>query len=181
MQLPSYKACISIYPTAVATFYAPSDLCGVGGMRSEQIRALPNWRNSSCGRFDCVFIWHNDESQIQNGPHAFDVARVRLFFVLLYNRVRYTCALVHDFCLAADSADEDTGMWIVCPAFDLDHHHLARVITLSSVYRAAHLVPVFGYEHEKIAKHTTADSSLDDFDYFYINKFIDHHAFEIAF
>jgi len=35
---------ITLYPSAVATYFAPSDLSGIGGMHSECIRATPNWR-----------------------------------------------------------------------------------------------------------------------------------------
>ncbi|KAF8264141.1 hypothetical protein EI94DRAFT_1594424 [Lactarius quietus] len=33
--LPSFYGKITVYPSAVATFYAPSDLSGVGSMRRE--------------------------------------------------------------------------------------------------------------------------------------------------
>ncbi|OAX31238.1 hypothetical protein K503DRAFT_654751, partial [Rhizopogon vinicolor AM-OR11-026] len=46
---------ITLYTSAVATFYAPSDISGIGGMRYERIRAVYTWRNGP-GRYDCVFI-----------------------------------------------------------------------------------------------------------------------------
>ena len=33
---------ISVFPSAVAYFYAPSDVCGVKGMRKERIRFVPS-------------------------------------------------------------------------------------------------------------------------------------------
>ena len=44
-QLPKIDDLITLYPSAVATYFAPSDLSGVGGMHSERIRATSNWRN----------------------------------------------------------------------------------------------------------------------------------------
>ncbi|KAJ2969397.1 hypothetical protein NUW54_g12974 [Trametes sanguinea] len=46
---------LMVYYSATATFYAPSDPSGEGGMRREIVRANPNWRGKS-SRFDCVFI-----------------------------------------------------------------------------------------------------------------------------
>src|ERR1700733_8129563 len=42
--LPNFRERISVYNSASAMFYAPSDLSGVGGMRREHIRAVPSWR-----------------------------------------------------------------------------------------------------------------------------------------
>jgi hypothetical protein len=38
--LPELDKLISVYTSAVATFYAPSNLSGIGGMHQECIRAL---------------------------------------------------------------------------------------------------------------------------------------------
>jgi hypothetical protein len=45
--LPQFRARekIVVYKSAVATFFAPSDISGIGGMRRERIRAISNWRN----------------------------------------------------------------------------------------------------------------------------------------
>ncbi|KIL61333.1 hypothetical protein M378DRAFT_82595, partial [Amanita muscaria Koide BX008] len=45
---------VYVYPSAVATYCAPSDLSGVGGMFREQIRSTHSWR-SGPERRDCVF------------------------------------------------------------------------------------------------------------------------------
>ncbi|KIJ11377.1 hypothetical protein PAXINDRAFT_84573, partial [Paxillus involutus ATCC 200175] len=42
------------YPSAVATFYTPSDPCGVGGMYRQHIHARSSWRSGQ-ERHDCVF------------------------------------------------------------------------------------------------------------------------------
>jgi hypothetical protein len=41
---PSIHSRVYVYHSAVARFYAPSDLCGAGGMYRECIRSNPNWR-----------------------------------------------------------------------------------------------------------------------------------------
>ena len=41
-QPPKFDDLITLYPSAVATYFAPSDLSGIGGMHSERIRATPN-------------------------------------------------------------------------------------------------------------------------------------------
>ena len=41
-QLPEFDNLITLYPSAVATYFAPRDLSGIGGMHSERIHARPN-------------------------------------------------------------------------------------------------------------------------------------------
>jgi len=50
-----YDVPIMTYNSAVAKFYAPSDILGIHGMRKERIRATPKWRKGP-GRFDTVLI-----------------------------------------------------------------------------------------------------------------------------
>ncbi|KAG1843384.1 hypothetical protein DFJ58DRAFT_717807 [Suillus subalutaceus] len=126
---------------------------GIGGMRREQIRACPLWRNVAA-RNDCVF--------------GLEVARVKCFFLFKFNWVTYPCALVQ----------WDTGMWIVRPTVHDDGTPNFAVIHIDTIYRAAHLIPVYGPDF--IADNIEYFHSYDAFRSFYINKFADHHAFEIA-
>jgi hypothetical protein len=123
---------ISIYPSAVATFYAPSDICGAGGMRSERIRAVTSWRNGA-SRFDTVFVSTDPTAE---GMRGLDVARVRLFFSFSYEGVLYPCALVHWYSRKGDSPDDTTGMWIVEP----DGH---RMMTVKPLPPSFTLIPSF--------------------------------------
>ncbi|KAF8485593.1 hypothetical protein F5888DRAFT_1625523, partial [Russula emetica] len=41
--------------SAIARFFAPSDLCGAGGMYQERIRCNPSWRDEYA-RYDTVFV-----------------------------------------------------------------------------------------------------------------------------
>jgi hypothetical protein len=79
LALPTFFGMITIYPSAVATFHAPSDLSGIGGMRRERIRAVKSWRNGP-SRHDTIFI-NTDPSE--EGMRGLDVARVQLFFRFL--------------------------------------------------------------------------------------------------
>ncbi|KAG1864404.1 hypothetical protein F4604DRAFT_1882098 [Suillus subluteus] len=143
-----------VFNSAAVTFYVPSDPSGIGGMRREHIRACPLWWNVYA-RNDCVFV--NTNSDLE-GMKGLKVARVRCFFSFRYNwATTYPCALVHWFNKVGDSADEDTGMWIVHPT---------------------HLIPV--YSHNFIPKDIEYFHSYDAFRLFYVNKYADHHAFEIA-
>jgi hypothetical protein len=47
------------------------------------------------------------------------------------------------------------------------------------VVRAAHLLPVFG--RERVSTTLSFTDTLDAFTRFYVNRFVDHHAFEIVF
>jgi hypothetical protein len=166
---------ISVYPSAVATFYAPSDISGIGGMRRERIRAVPSWRRGS-GRYDCVFV--NTDSAAE-GMCGLDVARIRAFLSFKSQGRTYPCALVHWFSRIGDEPDDDTGMWMVEPDFNFDGSPSAAIIHLDSIVRAAHLIGVYG--EEPVPENLSPDNSLGAFHSYYVNKFIDHHAFEIAF
>ncbi|KAG1891828.1 uncharacterized protein F5891DRAFT_963977, partial [Suillus fuscotomentosus] len=46
-QFPNYDGGISIFNSASSRFYAPSDISGVGRMRTEYIWACPLWQNEA--------------------------------------------------------------------------------------------------------------------------------------
>jgi hypothetical protein len=70
-------------------------------------------------------------------------------------------------------------MWVVEPDSADDGSPFATVIHLDTVIRAAHLLPIFGAGF--VSKTLTFADTLDAFRTFYVNKYVDHHAFEIAF
>ncbi|KAG1842603.1 hypothetical protein F4604DRAFT_1884713 [Suillus subluteus] len=139
---PDFNGKVHIFHSAVASFYAPSDICGVNGMLRHVIRSAPTWRNGPA-RHDCVFIEHDSTLPGFQG---------------LY--VAQPCP--------------NTGMWMVEPEFDANGQRLTSVVHLDTILCPAHLIPVYGdhfIDHD--IKHTNVA--------FYINKFSDYHAFEIAF
>jgi hypothetical protein len=173
--LPEIHKKISVYTSAVATFYAPSDISGVGGMRCERIHAVDTWRNGP-GRYDCVFVSTDD---LAEGLLGFDIARVRLIFSVKHEGMTYPCALVHWYSRVGDSPDGNTGMWVVEPDVLEDGQPFVAVIHLDAIFRAAHLLPVYGRGFAPT--YLTCMQSLDAFHAYYVNKYVDHHAFEIAF
>ena len=166
---------ISVFNSATATYYAPSDPCGKNGMHREHIRTTESWQRGP-PRHDCVFINSNPELE---GMRGLDVGRAHLFFSFNFHGQQYPCALVHWFAKVGDEPDEDTGMWIVEPENDENGAPLFAVLHLDTIFRAAHLIGVYG--DQKVPRKLTFDQSLDAFNLYYVNKFIDHHGFEIAF
>ena len=173
--LPPFHEKITLYASAVATFYAPSDISGIGGMRSEYIRAMSNWRKKR-HRYDCVFV-NSDPLAVR--MRGLEVARIRQFFSFKFAGVTYPCALVQWYSRVAEEPDEDTGMWIVEPDFNPDGSRFMAVIHLDSIVRAAHLLGVCE-EGESVHTDLNCDNSLDSFHFFFVNKYADHHAFAIA-
>lgn len=162
----------TIHPSAIATYYAPSDYSSTNGMHSERIRAVPSWRNGP-GRYDTVFIRANSEANtISSG---LNIGRVRQFFSFDLGEIHH-CALIHEFSYVGDGPDKDTGMWVVCPLFQRSKPKL-KIIPLNRIFRAVHLLPVY---NEKIPNKFNHTETLDSFDKFYVNRFIDYHTFEIA-
>jgi hypothetical protein len=173
--LPTFFGMITIYPSAVATFHAPSDISGIGGMRRERIRAVKSWRKKA-SRFDTIFL-NTDPSM--EGMRGLDVARVKLFFSFSHDGIEYPCALMHWFSRVGDSPDVDTGMWVVKPDISDDGEKLVSIVHLDTIVRACHLIPIFG--PQCISRTVLCTDTLDTFTHFYVNKYVDHHAFEIAF
>lgn len=73
-------------------------------------------------------------------------------------------------------------MWVVEPEYLLRGDIRVpspAIINLNTVVRAAHLIPV--YSEQFIPADGTYSSTLDNYQKFYVNKYADHHAYEIAF
>lgn len=164
---------ISLHFSATATFYAPSELAGVGGMHRELIRSTPRWYGHR-PRFDTVLVQTDPNAP---GMLGMTVARVRAILAFTYGHMRYQCALVDWFELAGDDPDPVTGMWIVKP--EMAHgRRVTGVISFGSITRACHLIGVYGRTKIPTGFHYT--DSLDAFRMFYVNWFIDYQAHEIV-
>ena len=135
-------------------------------MKREYIRASPSWRGGE-PRFDCVLL--------KSQAGAFEIARILLFFIAHSHFEPYSCAFIQRYELVHDLPDPDTGMWIVQPRTDPSS---LSVISVHSIIRAAHLIPVFPGRVPRSLKH---HHSLDAFDEFYVNKYADHSAFDLLF
>jgi len=170
--LPPLKSKISVFHSAIATYHAPSDPSGLHGMRRERIRSTRSWLGKG-PRHDCAFIVEDEE---KSGMRGMNVVRVRLFFSFEYKDVYYPCALVEWF--SRVRCDPVSGMWVVRPDITRGRRD-QTVLHLDSFLRGAHLIPVFG--NQKLPHDFHYKYSLDAFQAFYVNKYIDHHANEIAF
>lgn len=172
---PTFSGNIHVFHSAVATFYAPSDRSGIGGMHRQRIRAMPSWRNSH-GRYDCMFL---EKDPTLPGFRGLHVVQVRLFFSFKHNRKTYPCALIQWFVPIGDHPCEDTGMWMVEPDLDSDGQRVTAIVHLETVVRGAHLLPVYGTT--VIPNDLHFSETLHAFRAYYVNKYADHHSHEIAF
>ena len=170
---------VSVYHSATAVFRALSNPSGPGGMYRKVICSTPFWpRGDIPGpRRDCVFVDIGDSEDV--GMKGLLIACVYLFFRFSYNHVNYPCALVRWYSMS-DEPDPDTGMWVVQPEFTCQGMRHTSVIHVDSIAHAAHLLPRFPSD-APIDCEINYMNALDVYSSFYVNKFIDHHAFEIAF
>ncbi|KAG1741478.1 uncharacterized protein EDB91DRAFT_1237140 [Suillus paluster] len=166
---------VSNFNSTAASFYAPSDLSSTGGMRHEHIWAVPSW----CGgapRHDCVIVNMNTGTDLMNG---LPVARVLCFFSFNNRTSFFQCAVVHWFSHVLEERDPDTGMYVVSPStLDAVGTPDISIIHIDCIFHAAHLIPVYGsnFLPHAIATH----DSYNVFRSYFINKYADHHAFEIT-
>ncbi|KAF8124221.1 hypothetical protein EV363DRAFT_1403324 [Boletus edulis] len=173
-QMPVYGGRLNVFHSAMATFFAPSDPSGIGGMHREHIRATPSWR---CGaaRYDTILV---DSDYSPNSINSMEVAQVLCFFSIPYSNKTFPCALVHWYKQIGSQPDNATGLWMVCPMIREDRSHELSVIHLDSVFRAVHLLSMFS-NSDLIHPAVCYDTFLDAFKAYYVNKFADHHSFEI--
>jgi hypothetical protein len=108
-----------------------------------------------------------------------DIAHVILFFSCTFDGLKYPCALVQWFSHIGQSADSGTGIWVVEPNITDEEVPISSVIHLDTIVQAAHLLLVF--KKEFVSRSFLFSDTLNKFQLFYVNKFVDHHAFEIAF
>ena len=109
---------------------------------------------------------------------GYEIACVFCFFSFIYKGVTYPCAVMRWFDKVEKEPDELTGMWIVRPATLPNHNPSYAIIHIDSIYRAAHLIPVYGTH--PIPPEIKPHHSYDVFNSFYVNQYADHHSFEIA-
>ena len=168
-----------VFHSARAIFCAPSNPSGIGGMYCETICSAPRWKSGGTvgPRRDCAFL-NNGSDEL--GMKGLEIARVHLLFSFETEEQVYPCALVHNFQKTYTDPDPDNGMWVVEPGYATDGSRLMSVVHLDSIVRAAHLLPVFGGPFA-LPPQLKFSLMLDSFRAFYVNKYIDYHAFETVF
>jgi hypothetical protein len=65
------------------------------------------------------------------------------------------------------------------PEVQQDGRPYLAIVHLDTIFRAAHLIPAYRTS-DFVKRSLTMHDTLDEFKVFYVNKFVDHHAFEIA-
>ncbi|KIM53438.1 hypothetical protein SCLCIDRAFT_31862 [Scleroderma citrinum Foug A] len=105
---------ISVFHSAISSFYAPSDLSGLSGMHSKK-------------RIQKYWEWE-DSTSVESSSFAF-----------IYDDVKYPCALIQWFTTISDGPDEDTGMWIIQPDFDTNGERELEVIHVDCILHGAHI------------------------------------------
>lgn len=146
--LPSIEGKIAVYPSALATFYAPSDISGVGGMRREHIRAVTSWRKGPP---------RHSTNPDEEGMRGLDIARTQMFFSFRAGGRKYPCALVQWYSRVQEEPDEETGLWVVEGDVQADGSPVLAVIHLDTIVRAAHLIGNYGEGF--ICKNITSETS----------------------
>jgi len=63
-------------------------------------------------------------------------------------------------------------------AYNANRSPNLSIIHIDAIYRAAHLIPVYGAQF--VSRDLKFYQSYDSFCTYYISKYADHHAFEIA-
>lgn len=170
-QWPQFHDRVSVYLSAKAVFYAPTELAGISGMHSEIIRSNPSWRGEY-DRRDTVLINLDPSEQ---GFRSMIVGRVRAFITFTFDTEHYPCALVEWFLRQEDTPDVNTGMWVVEPEI-LDGERVVGLVHIDSIVRAVHLMPV--YRNTQMPHDFHFSYSLDAFTCFYVNSYADYHSHE---
>ncbi|KIM53222.1 hypothetical protein SCLCIDRAFT_139476 [Scleroderma citrinum Foug A] len=144
-------------------------------MCCEHICSCPMWRSEG-PHFDCAFVVTDPQAE---GMRSLDVACILCFFSVKYLGTFYPCAVVHWFD-RWDGPDLDTGMWIVHTGYCSRNIRNIAIIHIDTIYHAAHLIPIYAAQNVDSSE-LRSHHSYDMFHSFYVNKYADHHAFEIAF
>jgi hypothetical protein len=167
-----YSGKIQVFHSAVTRFYAPSDLCGAGGMYRQRIRCNPSWYGHP--RHDTVFVVQDKD---EPGMQGMLIARLHLLFSFVDSDDGEVvpCALVSWFILAQDHCDPDTGMWVVKPEGTRALRPV-QVIPLKSIARGSHLLPKYGTG--PLPDSVSHINALDAFQFYFVNSYIDHHCHE---
>ncbi|TBU39994.1 hypothetical protein BD309DRAFT_993389 [Dichomitus squalens] len=149
---------IGVYHHAYATFFAPSEMSGLGGMHREVIRCNPLWYGQYA-RYDTVLV--NLESDGSFADGTLIVARVLLFFSFIFEDTKYESAFVEWFLLHTPEPDHLTGMWVIEPEILDSGERAVGVVSIDCIVRVCHLMPVFGTTRMPVTFHFS--DTLDAF------------------
>ena len=165
---------ISVYHSATATFCTPSDPSGISGLHHKTIWCTPWWQTGDivAHRRDCVVM---NTGLDEPGMRGSNIARVHLFFLFEVGDQSFLC-----FCKSFDKPDPNNGMWVVEPDLNHNGYWVMSVVHVDSIICTVHLLPVFCGD-VTVPREVNFSHTLDIFTAFYVNKYIDYHAFETLF
>ena len=172
---PHFSGRFSVFDSAVATYYLPSDTLGQTGFYRERIHAKStcNQGGSAVPQYDCVLV---AVGAMPSGFSSMQVAYVCLLLSIAHLNTVIPCALVDWFISEGNRPDPITGMWTIKPQYTANNRHSSSIIHLDSVLRGIHLLPV--HKKRVVAQVHSYSRSLDSYRRFYVNKYIDYHVFE---
>ena len=134
----SHTLAIKVFHSATSTYYAPSDLCGTGGMHCEWIQAKPHWKGQA--KYDCVYVGQDVDTI---GFSGLLMACITMFFSFSFQKP-HLCTLLEWFSMFGNAPCKDTSMWRVVPDYDGNGKHMTSDIHIDSILRAAHIIKVSG-------------------------------------
>jgi hypothetical protein len=169
--LPQFHGHVNVHYSALTTFFALSNLCGVGGMHQEWICSTPSWYDHPC--HDTIFVVLDDTLP---GMEGMVIAHVQLLLSFDYSGVDHHCELVNWLVCEDNEPDSDTRMWIISPE-KRNGVLMTQVIDVKTIVHAAHLLPVFG--QDTVPSDIHHYNSLDRYQSFFVNKYADHHSHEL--
>ena len=172
---PSHAERLKVFHSARVIFCVPSNPSTTVGMYHETIQATPSWNQGEIPgpRFNCIFISNGEGSELNLSGLL--VARVLRFFSFTIDGELHQCALIHWYSIFGNQPDPDNGMWVVTPDY-FGSAPSVSVIHIDSIFRAAHLLPIF--DENPLPRTLNYTSTLDSFKAFYVNNYIDYHAYE---
>lgn len=171
---PYFSGQFTVFDSAVTTYYLPSDTLGQVGFYRERIRATPARQGSTAApRRDCVLVAMDSAT---SGFPSMQVACARLFLSIYHLNKHIPCALVDLFVTEGNHPDPVTGLWVVKPQYSANNRPSSSIVHLDSVLRGIHLLPV--HKRRTVPGTKSYSRTLDSYRKFYVNKYIDYHAFE---
>jgi hypothetical protein len=105
------------------------------------------------------------------------VGCILAFLSFSFNDTVYPCALIDHFKQVGQGPDPITGMWRVWPELR-GSQPVRAIVHIGTILHNVHLISVFSTGY--IPQQLHYSKSLDIFSSFYVNKYADHHSFEVV-
>ncbi|KAH8988449.1 hypothetical protein EDB86DRAFT_2808336, partial [Lactarius hatsudake] len=146
-------------------------------LRREQIRSTRSWRGGPCG-MTWVLVNMGDGGTRLSQCLAMPPLEF-VFFSLEHSGENFPAVLVWWYTLSDSSGHRDgvTGMWLVKREYNRDQKPHLAVVHIDTIFRAVHLLPTL--DGPNATKGFSYTDTLDSYAIFYVNKYADHHSFEI--